>query len=138
MSYESASKMLKVTGILCIIGGSISILSSLFVGLIGGLISAASLSVAGAALGFVAIFAAIIAMLGGVFELVTGILGVKNCNNPPKVKTCFILGIISIVITAISFFSSLSSGFNIMNLVSFVLPILYTVAAYFVKKAQVM
>ncbi len=140
MSFDQASKMLKVTGILCIIGGALGILGSILAfagaGLIGAASAAAGANVIGGAVATLVIVAAIIALAGGVFELITGIFGVKNCANPQKANVCFILGIISTIIAVVSVISSISSGsFSITNLFSLVLPILYTVAAFFVKKA---
>ena len=130
MSFQSASKMLKVTGILCIIGGAFTLFYSLLALLGGGM-----LSVVSGAAGAIIIIAAIISMVGGAFELVTGILGVKNCQIPEKANICFILGIISVVIGIVSI---CTSGISVSSIISLALPILYTVAAFFVKKAQVM
>ena len=83
------------------------------------------------------IVATIIGVAVGVFELIVGIVGAKNWNNPAKAGTCFNLGVallvlavISIVFTIVSSGSSLNVGSLILNIAtSLCLPVLYVVGA---------
>lgn len=139
MNQQSASKMLKVTGILSIIFGAISIIASLMLLFSSVLLTAATSAVADSATtsavgGFLAI-AVIIAIIASAAEFVAGILGVVNANKPEKANVCFIFGIINVVIGILSIILNISSGdFNFLSIISaLALPILYTIAAYFLK-----
>lgn len=137
MNQQSASKMLKVTGILSIIFGAISIIASLIL-LFGSVLLATATnaiadSATASAVGGLLALAVIIAIIASVAEFVAGILGVVNANKPEKANVCFIFGIIVIGIASIIL--NISSGeFNIISIVSaLALPVLYTIAAYFLK-----
>ena len=74
-----------------------------------------------------------VAILSSVFSLVVGILGVKWCNRPDKAGTLFVLGIILIVLAALSLLSSFggdSSSSVVSGLIGLVLPVLYTLGAW--------
>lgn len=139
MNQQSASKMLKVTGILSIIFGAISIVASLIL-LFGYVLLATAAnaiadSATASAVSGLLTLAVIIAIIASVAEFVAGILGVVNANKPEKANVCFIFGIINIVIGIASIILNISSGeFNIISIVSaLALPVLYTIAAYFLK-----
>lgn len=141
MNQQTASRMLQVTGILCIIGGALSVLGSIGLLFTSVLFGAAASSVggaAGAALGGLLIIAVLITLVASAAELIAGILGVVNCKNPDKANICFIFGIINVAIGLISIILSISSSnFNFMNIItSLALPILYTIAAYFLKNTN--
>ncbi len=132
------TKILKVTGILMIIGGALLVLLGL-IALAGGAL-VASANVSGAtAVGGLLIVASAISLLGAALELIAGILGVKNCQNPEKAGTCFTLGIVLIALSVASnIFSIIVNGFSASMVGSLVLglilPILYTYGASLVKK----
>ena len=139
MNQQSASKMLKVTGILSIIFGAISIIASLIL-LFGSVLLATATnaiadSATASAVGGLLALAVIIAIIASVAEFVAGILCVVNANKPENANVCFIFGIINIVIGIASIILNISSGeFNIISIVSaLALPVLYTIAAYFLK-----
>lgn len=125
--------MLKVVGILYIIFAALSILTGLLA-VVGG----AALGVAGGEslalrLGALAMILGFVAILSSVFSLVVGILGVKWCNRPDKAGTLFVLGIILIVLAALSLLSSFggdSSSSVVSGLIGLVLPVLYTLGAW--------
>lgn len=125
--------MLKVVGILYIVFAAISIFAGL-IAIVGG----AALGVAmggdmALGLGVAAAVLGLVAILGSVFGLVVGILGVKWCNRPDKAGTLFVLGIILIVLAALSLLSSFggdSSSSVVSGLIGLVLPVLYTLGAW--------
>lgn len=126
--------MLKVVGILYIVFASFSILAGL-VAIAGG----AALGITGGGeslavgLGALAMILGFVAILSSVFSLVVGILGVKWCNRPDKAGTLFVLGIILIVLAALSLLSSFggdSSSSVVSGLIGLVLPVLYTLGAW--------
>ncbi len=148
MNTVKGKGLLKVTGILMIIGGILCAILAL-IGILGaGLILAGSSnpSIAGlsgytshelANVGNFTIVASVVAIIGGIIELVGGILGVKKSGVPNSAKPCVVVGIIIIAFSLVStvftllnsidninFFSLLSS-----SLIGLVLPILYLVGA---------
>ena len=92
------STMLKVVGILMIVFGAIATIITL-IALVGVSVVAAALSAGG-----LYVFGVILAFLGAVAELVTGILGVVNCD---KVEKAQMLLICAIIIVALSFLGNL-------------------------------
>ena len=92
------STMLKVVGILMIVFGAISTIITL-IALVGVSVVASALSAGG-----LYVFGVILAFLGSVAELVTGILGVVNCD---KVEKAQMLLICAIIIVALSFLGNL-------------------------------
>lgn len=142
---------LKVCGILMIIGGAISIVVSI-IGLIGGGLAGAAagalaeegyeeIAAAAAQGGGLLTVGSIIALIGGVVELITGIIGVKNCGNPEKATTCIVWGIIVLVLSIISIILTLiggnvQAGSLIVSIIcSLVLPVLYLIGAFKNKQA---
>ncbi|MDR1158191.1 MAG: hypothetical protein LBK75_07785 [Oscillospiraceae bacterium] len=118
-------KFLRVTGILMIIGGALSILFgfiALFGSLIGNVLGVGGLLVA----------AAILALIGGAVELVAGIFGVLYAERSDKARTCIVMGII---VTALSVVSNVIN-FSVQSLVlGLVLPVLYLIGAFKNKQA---
>jgi len=98
----------------------------LFVSLIGSAyIAAYHLGV-----GVILIFALIISFASVIFEFIAAILGLKHCGRPEKANSLFGIGVTLIIIAAVSIlFNIISDNFSVLNLVSLVLPILYTVGA---------
>lgn len=120
----SGKGLLKVTGILMIIFGGISVILAII-----SLISAISVLalgsfLIGAAVGALLLIASIIALLSGALELVTGIVGVKNADNPAKAKTCIILCGVIILLSIISFIITCCSAFTATGLISFLLGLI--------------
>lgn len=136
VQQNQGSKMLKVTGILMIIGGALALVIALIA--VIGIAAAASLA-AGALGGGVialAVIASILALLGGGIELVAGILGVKNWNQPAKAQSCIVFGAIIIALSVLSNILNLASGseFNLFSLLlGLVLPVLYLIGAVQLK-----
>lgn len=125
--------MLKVVGILYIVFAAISIFCGL-VAIVGG----AALGVAmggdvAVGLGVVAAVLGLVAILGSVFGLVVGILGVKWCNRPDKAGVLFVLGIVLVVLAALQLLAAFSGDGStsvVSALIGLVLPVLYTVGAW--------
>lgn len=106
--------MLKVVSILYIIFSGISILFGLLA-LVGGGMIAAGGDMMGAGVGAVAAIMGVVVILSSVFSLIVGIIGVKNCAKPEKAQVCFVLGIILIVLAALSLISSFGSNGNVFS-----------------------
>lgn len=127
------SKFLKVTGILMIIFGALALILSIVAAI--GLAALAALE-----LNTWQYTAAVILMLvGSIFEMIAGIVGVKNCNKPEKAGTCMVWGIIVIALSVLSNVLTLvgnPDNFSIVNLLTgLVIPVLYLIGAVMNKKA---
>lgn len=136
VQQNQGSKMLKVTGILMIIGGALA----LVIAIIAVIRIAAAASLAAGALGggiiALAVIASILSLLGGGVELAAGILGVKNWNQPAKAQSCIVFGAIIIALSVLSNILNLASGseFNLFTLLlGLVLPVLYLIGAVQLK-----
>lgn len=123
---------LKVTGILMIIGGSISIIMAL-VAIIG--IAALIALGAGTALLYAA---GILSILSAVAQLIAGIIGVKNCKRPEKAQNCITWGVIVAALCVLGSILTVIGGgsFPIFSLLlGLVLPTLYIIGAVKNKQA---
>ena len=88
MKQAPGKGLLKVTGILFIIFGAVSVVVTLIGVFMGTFFVAAGMSVTGA----VVVVGIIIMCLGGLLEFLAGIFGVKNCDKPEKCNTCIVYG----------------------------------------------
>ncbi len=122
------STMLKVVGILMIVFGAIGLIITIV-----GFGAVALLDAAGASMGL-AYFGCVLALLSAVAELVTGILGVINCDKPEKAQ---MLMICAIVIVVLSFLGNIifpiisgSSVSVVSFLIGLILPGLFAFGAF--------
>ena len=125
--------LLKVIGILMIIGGVLALILEI-VALIGvGVASAMDASLTG-----VQLIAVILLLVSGIVELIAGIKGVSGSSDPVKGAKCLPWGIAIIVIQVIGQILNIvsGSGFSVVNfLIGLVLPVLYIIGAVNAKKA---
>ena len=125
---------LKVTGILMIIGGGISII----MGIIAALGVAALAYISDGTVSSALLYASVVLMLiSAVAELVAGIIGVVNCKKPDKAGSCIVWGIIVAVLSvAGTILNSVGGGsFSAFSLIlGLILPVLYIIGAVFNKK----
>ena len=128
---------LKVTGILMIIGGAVSIILSI----IAALGIAALAYISDGTVSPALLYASVILMIvSAVAELVAGIIGVANCKKPDKAGSCIVWGIIVAVLSvAGTVLNSVGGGsFSVFSLIlGLVLPVLYIIGAAFNKKEHV-
>ena len=120
-------KFLKVTGILMIIGGAFGIIGGI-VAMIGAGALAAVLETSAGGL----MLASALILASAVFQLIAGIMGVKNCDKPEKAQSCLVMGVIVAILSvagnAIS--NVLGSDFNIFSYATgLIIPILYIIGA---------
>ena len=126
--------MLKVVGILYIVFAGISIVGGLMLMLGGGMF--ATTGDLGVGVGAIAVVGGLVIIISSALGLVAGILGVKFCNRADKAQVCFVMGIILVVLAAISLISSLTGDSSVFSaLIGLVLPILYTLGAYWNKQS---
>ena len=126
------NNFLFVTGILLIIGGSISI--------IFGIIAVLAVSALAVALGVgsgLLTVSAILTLVSAIVSFIAGILGVANAAKPEKAMVCIVFGVLA---AALAVFGSILNviGGNTFNFVSLIfglaLPVLYLIGAFQSKK----
>ena len=123
------SGFLKVTGILMIIGGALSIILSI-VGILG-IAALAVINVGSISMGLLYV-SGILAIVSSVVELIAGIVGVKHCKNPEKAKACIVWGAIVAVLTVVSAILTVAGGSAfpwVSLLIGLVVPVLYIIGA---------
>ena len=134
MEKTKGSGFLKVTGILMIIGGGISIIMSI-IAVLG---VAALVYISDGEASSAMLYASVALMVvSAVSQLVAGIIGVVNCKKPEKAGVCIAWGVIvAVLCIAGTILDSAGGGsFSILSLVlGLVLPILYIIGAVFNKK----
>lgn len=120
-------KFLKVTGILMIIGGAFGIIGGI-IALIGAGALAAVLETSAGGL----MLASALILVSAVFQLIAGIMGVKNCDKPEKAQSCIVIGVIVAILSVAGNVISnvLGSDFNIINYATgLIIPVLYIIGA---------
>ena len=120
-------KFLKVTGILMIIGGAFGIIGGI-VAMIGAGALAAVLETSAGGL----MLASVLILASAVFQLIAGIMGVKNCDKPEKAQSCIVIGVIVAILSVAGNVISnvLGSDFNIINYATgLIIPVLYIIGA---------
>ena len=120
-------KFLKVTGILMIIGGAFGIIGGI-VAMIGAGALAAVLETSAGGL----MLASALILASAVFQLIAGIMGVKNCDKPEKAQSCLVIGVIVAILSVAGNVISnvLGSDFNIINYATgLIIPVLYIIGA---------
>ncbi len=121
--------LLKVTGILMIIGGAISVVMSIIA--VAGIAAIAYLSDGAVSMGMLYASGALM-VVGSVAELIAGILGVANSKKPEKAKTCVVWGAIVAALSAAGIVLNAIGGgsFSAVSAVTgLVLPVLYIIGA---------
>lgn len=125
-------KFLKVTGILMIIGGAFGIIGGI-VAMIGAGALAAVLETSAGGL----MLASALILASAVFQLIAGIMGVKNCDKPEKAQSCLVMGVIVAILSVSGNIISnvLGSDFNIFSYATgLIIPVLYIIGAVKNKK----
>ena len=131
------SGFLKVTGILMIIGGGISII----LGIIAALGVAALAYISDGEISSAMLYASVALMIvSAAAQLVAGIIGIVNCKKPEKAGTCIVWGIIVAVLCVVgTILNSVGGGsFSVFSLMlGLVLPVLYIIGAASNKKEYI-
>ena len=120
-------KFLKVTGILMIISAAFGIIGGI-VAMIGAGALAAVLETSAGGL----MLASALILASAVFQLIAGIMGVKNCDKPEKAQSCIVIGVIVAILSVAGNVISnvLGSDFNIINYATgLIIPVLYIIGA---------
>ena len=120
-------KFLKVTGILMIIGGAFGIIGGIIAMIGAGALAAVLETSAGGLM-----LASVLILASAVFQLIAGIMGVKNCDKPEKAQKCLVMGVIVAILSVAGNIISnvLGSSFDIFSYVTgLIIPVLYIIGA---------
>ena len=131
------SGFLKVTGILMIIGGGISIIVSIIAAL-G--IAALAYFTDGEASSTMLYASVALMIVSAAAQLVAGILGVVNCKKPEKSGVCIAWGVIVAALCVAGTILNVVGGgdFSMFSLLlGLVLPVLYIIGAVSNKRAHI-
>jgi FtsH-binding integral membrane protein len=130
---NKSNLFLKVTGILLIIGGGISIIAGIIVALGLGTLAAGASALGVDTFSGLLIFAAILVLASGAFELVAGILGVKNAAKPEKAGSCIVFGFIVLALSILGDILTVVAGDSLSAvtiITGIVLPVMYLIGAF--------
>lgn len=128
---QTSNKLLKITSILMIISGAIGTGVG-FLALLGIAVTGVAALSLGVSMG-VLVLLTLLAIAGGIINLVAGILGVINASKPEKAKICIIFGILSLAVLLLGNIVDFvaGDGVNVLNLLKgVVLPALYLAGAF--------
>lgn len=151
---QKGSMLLKVVSIIMMIGGIISAVVSVIMAIVAAagsvLLSQPETQTAlndaleqnnidksatGAVMGLLWV-GVIILVAGSVLEIIAGVKGKNNWNNPPQAQSLMILGIVCAVISVIGniLFAASGAGMQIVSILAgLVLPILYIIGTVQLK-----
>ena len=146
---EKGSKLLKVVSIIMMIGGIIGAVGSLITTILiaagtallstpegqQALANNANGQYVGPAMGLLWV-GTILLIAGSVFEIIAGVKGKNNWNNPAQAQTLLIFGIICAVLSVAGnvFFASGGAGVQVVTIITgLVLPVLYIIGAVQLK-----
>ena len=139
---KKSNGFLKITGILMIIFGGISIVMGFIavaaVGLVSGFIDEVGAITGDASLNSgLLTLASWLIVIGGALQLVTGIIGVINAAKPEKAMICIVFGVLVALISVISFIVSMVGGKPdfVSLLMGAAVPALFLIGAFQSKAA---
>ena len=128
----NGGKILKVAGILMIIGGALGIIFGILA--IAGINALSDLGVDKTLL----LVSSIFAIVAGIIELFAGIKGVKSSTDPAQASKCIIWGIVVVACSIIAQIINVAGGgaFSASSLVTgLILPAAYIYGAFMMKKS---
>ena len=132
-----SNMLLKVSGILMIIGGSIS----LIIGIIAVLgVGALAIILGSEANTGMLMLGAVMLLVGAVITFIAGILGVKNAAKPEKAMSCIVFGALAAIVSILSNILTVVGGgaFSVPSLLTgLLLPVIYLAGAFMNKKSAV-
>lgn len=127
-------KYLKFAGIILVIFGIGQLLLACLA-FAGGGIAALGINAGGdnslAAAGTTAIIGGVIMVVNAAFNLIFGIMAVRNCENPGKAKALRVMGVVLLVLSIVSLITHFSSGLAavISCIIDLIISIIYFAGA---------
>ena len=138
MNIETSKKILKIAGILSIIGGVIATLAGI-VAIAGGGILVGVGDAEDQGSGAFVLIAGVIVLIAGIVSLIEGIFSTRAAKDTSKIKPAWIFAIIGLVTNGISFISGIVQGGGSSagsGIVSLAFSVLIFVAANSIKKEE--
>lgn len=137
MNIETSKKILKIAGILAIIGGVLGTILGLLA-VAGGGIAAGMLEGDDQVSGGVIVIAGIVLLISGIVSLIEGICSTRAAKDTSKIKPAWIFAIIGLVTNGLSFILNLTQGGGSASsgIVSVAFSILIFIAANTIKKEE--
>ena len=133
MTVETSNKILKIFGILGIIGGALSVIMGLVASFSGQIVTVAAED---ESMGLLVVVVGIIMVITGIVSLIEGIFSVRAAKDNSKIGPAWWFAIISLVMGVISIGSNLANGSGIAGSIpSLLISILIFMAANTIKKA---
>ena len=133
MTVETSNKILKIFGILGIIGGALSLILGLVASFGGSLVTEATEDETA---GFMVVFIGIIMVISGIVSLIEGIFSVRAAKDNSKIGPAWIFAIISLVMGIITLVTNLTNGEGVGGTIpSLLISILIFVAANTIRKS---
>ena len=148
MEQQNGSMLLKVMSIIMMIGGIVGAVASFIYAIVVGVFQTAVIAVAadgkpvnGAAVPIIGLLwvGVIILVAGAVVEIIAGVKGKNNWNNPAQAQSLMILGIVAAVLSLIGniLFATGSHSVQFFTIISgLVVPVLYIIGTIQLKNQQ--
>ena len=137
MSLDTSNKILKVTGILSIIGGVFMFILGILAVAGGGAIGMVAEAEDEAVAGGIAVFAGLMILFAAAITLLEGIFSVRAAKDNSKINPAWIFAIIGLVSSIISMITNIANGGSVFSgIFSLALSILIFVAANTIKKSR--
>ena len=137
MNIETSKKILKIAGILSIIGGVIGILVGILATAGGGILAGLGEAEDQGEGAMVAVVGVIV-LIAGIVSLIEGIFSTRAAKDTSKIKPAWIFAIIGLVTNGISFVSGIINGGGSAGsgIVSVAFSVLIFIAANSIKKEE--
>ena len=133
MTVERSNTILKIFGILGIIGGALSLIMGLLASFSGQVVTVAAED---ESMGFLVVVVGIIMVITGIVSLIEGICSVRAAKDNSKIGPAWWFAIISLVMGIISIVANLANGSGVAGSIpSLLISILIFMAANTIKKS---
>lgn len=140
MSLETSKKVLKVSGVLCIIFAVIFLVLGVLVFVTGGMVAtSADMAVEdNATAAGIVLLGGVIMIVGGIVSLIEGIFSLRGAKDSAKIMPAWVFAIIGIVFGAINLVLSFGNGGSSIasNVVALLISVLVFIAANTIKKSR--
>ncbi|MBR5407267.1 MAG: hypothetical protein IKX95_05010 [Lachnospiraceae bacterium] len=138
MNFETSRKILKIAGILSIIGGAIGLLVGILA-VAGGGILAGYGEGDDQTSGAIVLIAGVVLLISGIVSLIEGICSTRAAKDTSKIMPAWIFAIIGLIFNGLSFIMNVvQSGFSsaLSGIASIAFSVLIFLAANTIKKEE--
>ena len=138
MSLETSKKVLKISGIICIVVGIIMLIFGILATLGGGYAAVDTSAGIDEETAGLALVGGILSFVYGIILLIEGIFSVRGAKNSAKIMPAWIFAIIGLISSAYDLFTNLGSGLSAISssIIGLAISALVFVAANNIKKSR--